>query len=427
MRILVTGATGLIGRALVDRLTGHELVLVVRNVEQARRQWPSARVVPGDFGATDDTPWDAYLDGVDAVINAVGIFREKAGQTFDTVHVKGPLRLFTAVAQRGVARIVQISALGADPHHDVAYLATKGRADTGLAALPVTSTVVQPSLVFSPDGPSTRWFAALAVLPLTPVPGQGHQRIQPVHLDDLCDAIVQLLAMPHPPAQLQAVGPEPITLRHYLMTLKRALGAGGGVCSVPMPWLRWAGRWVGQRSDWMAPDTLAMLDAGSVAPPGGMTAVLGRLPRRVEHFVHHGNRSALRQAAVLNWLVPALRWAIALMWIFTGCVSAFAYPHEESYALLARTGLVGPEATVSLYGAAALDALLGLGLLMAPAWRRWNYTAQFLVITAYTIIISVWLPEYWLHPYGPILKNIPLLIAIAWAREFDTPHGHPGR
>ncbi|MDL5367975.1 SDR family oxidoreductase [Xanthomonas sp. NCPPB 2654] len=425
MRILLTGASGMIGSALVDRLAhrGHELVLAVRDERDARQRWPAARIVRAGFGAAEPPPWSDYLRGVDVVINAVGIFREQAGQSFDAVHVNGPLQLFRAACDVGVRQVVQISALGAHPSKTAPYLASKGRADAALAALPIRSTIVQPSLVFAPDGASSQWFAALAVLPLTPLPGDGKQRIQPLHLDDLCEAIVGLLERPDPPPRLRAVGPAALTLRRYLALLKHGLGAIGGCLPIPLAPLRLAGRLLGPRSGWLAPDALDMLQAGSTAPPDDMHAALGRAPRAPEHFVHAGNRARLRQAALLQWLLPALRWSIALMWIVTGYVSAFAYPVADSLALLARTGLHGGLAVAALYAAAALDAALGLALLCLPRWRRHVYAAQLLLIGAYTVLISAFLPEYWLHPYGPILKNLPLLAAIALASALEPSHG----
>ncbi|MBB4125969.1 uncharacterized protein YbjT (DUF2867 family) [Xanthomonas translucens] len=425
MRILLTGASGLIGGALVDRLAhqGHELVLAVRDERDAQRRWPAARIVRAEFGAAAPPPWSDHLRGVDVVINAVGIFREQAGQTYDAVHVKGPLQLFQAACDAGVRQVVQISALGAHPASTAPYLASKGRADAALAALPIRSSIVQPSLVFAPGSASSQWFAALAVLPLTPLPGAGAQRIQPLHLDDLCEAIANLLAQPAPPPRLRAVGPGALTLRRYLGLLKQGLGATGGWLPMPLAPLRLVGRVLGSRSGWLAPDALDMLQAGSTASPQDMQAALGHLPRAPETFVHAGNRARLRQAALLQWLLPALRWSIALMWIVTGYVSAFAYPVADSLALLARTGLHGSLALFALYAAAALDAALGLALLCLPRWRRHTYAAQLLLIGTYTVLISVFLPEYWLHPYGPILKNLPLLAAIALARALEPPHG----
>lgn len=426
MRILITGATGLIGSALADRLAsaGHELLLVVRDVESARNRWPNADVRHGGFGGNMD--WTPHLAGVEVVINAVGIFSEKGSQTFDAVHVKGPGALFRAAVDAGVRRIVQISALGAHPYADVAYLSSKGRADAQLATLPVASTIVQPSLVFSPGGASTQWFSALAVLPVTPLPGRGGQRVQPVHIDDLADAVVRIATQGDAPPELRAVGPEPVTLRRYLDVLKRSLGSGGSFVPVPVVAMRWMGRVLGRWIPWLSADTMTMLALGSIADASGMARVLGRSPRPVDSFIDEDSRAALRRAAMLFWLRPLLRWSIAWMWIATAVVSLFVYPTEESLALLARTGLHGNAAIVALIGAAALDAVLGVALFM-PRWRRAAYTVQFLLVAGYTLIISVFLPEFWAHPYGPVLKNIPLLAAIALARELDAPHGRHHR
>ena len=174
MRVLVIGASGLIGDALVRRLVeaGHAVVLGVRK-EGKLEAMAAARVdglptVHVDYARPTATEaWQQRLEGIDVVVNAVGIFREQGNQTFDALHVKAPLNLFEAAVAAGVRRIIQISALGADPQSPFAYFSSKGRADAALAALPVSSVVLRPSLVFAPNGASSRWFIFLAALPLT--------------------------------------------------------------------------------------------------------------------------------------------------------------------------------------------------------------------------------------------------------------------
>jgi hypothetical protein len=93
---------------------------------------------------------------------------------------------------------------------------------------------------------------------------------------------------------------------------------------------------------------------------------------------------------------------------------------QDSQAPLARVGLHGALATVALYGAAGLDLALGLLTLGAPAgWRPRVWLAQLLLVAGYTLLITVFLPDYWLHPYGPISKNLPIAAAIGllWALE----------
>ena len=422
MKVLLTGATGMIGQAVLHRLrvAGHEVVLGVRDVDRARRQWPEAPLVHVDFSDPGQPQrWTAGLAGIDAVINAVGIFREQGSQTFDALHVKGPRGLFEAAVEAGVGRIIQLSALGADPASDAAYLASKGRADAALLQLDVSATVVQPSLVFSPHGPSTQWFALLAALPVTPLPGGGRQCIQPVHLDDLADAIVRLLDTPDPPRGLHAVGARALTLRGYLDCFKQALGFARGFLPVPLRLTQAMARMFAlRRGSLVTPESLRMLEAGNVADPDSFAAILGRRPRQASEFFDQSDRLAMRRAAQLGWLVPLLRHAVAIMWVVTGFVSAFVFPVESSLDLLARTGLVGAPALLALHGAAALDLVLGVAPLVLSR-RRWAYRLQLALIVFYTVVITLCLPEYWAHPYGPVLKNLPLLAAIAVLHELD--------
>ena len=110
-----------------------------------------------------------------------------------------------------------------------------------------------------------------------------------------------------------------------------------------------------------------------------------------------------------------LRLSIAIVWIVTAALSAGIYPVEESLALLARVGLTGAAAPAALYAAATLDLAIGVATLIVR--RRWIWTFQLAVILGYTVVITAFLPEQWLHPFGPVLKNLPLLAAILILRD----------
>lgn len=107
----------------------------------------------------------------------------------------------------------------------------------------------------------------------------------------------------------------------------------------------------------------------------------------------------------------ALRISIAIVWIWTAVLSAGLYPVDDSLALLARVGLHGTLAVVVLYLAAALDLAIGIATL-ALSRRRILWLLQLALIASYTVIITVALPEQWLHPFGPVLKNLPMMAAI---------------
>lgn len=423
MNVLITGATGFLGRHLMAALhgAGHEVCGVARR--------PPADPLPGgtyvslDFTrAHAPEDWRDALKGIDVVINAVGILKETRGQRFDAIHTRAPQALFTAAARAGVGRIIQVSALGADAGARSGYHRSKKAADDFLADLPVAATILYPSLVYGPTGRSARFFGMTASLPMIPLPGAGGQRVQPVHIADLVDAVLTLVQRPieTTPRRLAVVGPTPMTLRDFYAALRTSLALERGrFLPVPMPVVRAAARLGGKLPGGLLDvETLAMLERGNTADARPIMTLLGRPPRPVNDFVPREHAQAEGMRARLAWLLPLLRWSIALVWIVTGIVSFGVYPVADSYALLARAGVPTVLAGVALYGAAALDLVLGVCALL-PRRSRWLWVAQAMLVLGYTAIISLRLPEFWLHPYGPVLKNLPFLMALWLLYELD--------
>lgn len=422
MRILLTGATGFIGHAVAHALRqrGHAVVRALRHPPAGADD-----VVQADFSDVPGRDWWApRLAGIDAVVNAVGILREQGGQSFRALHTEAPAELFHACAAAGVGTVVHISALGADASARTAYHLSKKAADDVLRALPLRGAIVQPSLVYGPGGSSTGLFNKLAVAPVLPFPEGARMRVQPVYLDDLVDGMVRLVEAPPPRIEtLVFAGPDPQSLRDYLADLRQALGERRRQWIVPVPSSLFragasvAGRLPGSMLD---RDTADMLLAGNATDVNALPALLGRAPRPPRAFVTPERRAAARREAVLDLWLPVLRIALALMWIWTAVVSFGLYPVEDSYALLARVGLHGALAGVALYGAAFLDLVLGVLTLACPArWRRPLWLAQLALVAGYTVLVTLFLPEYWLHPYGPVSKNLPILatLALLWALE----------
>jgi len=415
MVVLVTASTGFLGSRVARALAhaGHTLVLGVHRAEPADLP---GRVLTLDLERERDVAtWRARLRDVDVVVNTAGILRERAGRTFAGLHAEGPRALFAACAESGVRQVIQLSALGADDQAKSRYHTSKREADRFLAGLPIASVILQPSLVYGPGGASARLFEAIATLPLLALPGGGRQRVQPVRVDDLVEAVTLLVGRDTPPGTtLAVVGPEAVAFVDYLQRLRMAMGrARASVVAVPMPLARsgaaLAGRIPGVLFD---REALDMLERGNTADAAPLRTVLGREPRAIDTFVDREHAGAVYARAVLAWQLPILRLAIAIVWIWTGLVSLGLYPVDESYALLARLRIEGALATVLLYGAALVDLALGIATL-ALRDRRWVWRAQIAVMLGYTLVISVWLPEWWLHPYGPIVKNLPL-IAATW-------------
>lgn len=427
MRILLTGASGFIGQHLLRALLaeGHHVVCAVRKVKTSAD--PRLTFVHADFTKdTDKSVWLARLDDVDVVVNAVGIFRETGNQTFDALHKDAPRALFAAcVESDDVHTVIQLSALGADRHATTRYHLSKKAADDYLAALPLRAYIIQPSLVYGPGGASARVFNMLASMPFTVRFGSGPQLVQPIHVDDAVNAIIGLIRNPLPvPAtgaaarRIPLVGPVALSFTNYLAALRSAMQMGRlRVLGLP-DWLARLAAKAGRLlpGGMFDEDALQMLNRGNSAAPLMTARLIGHMPRPVAEFI--ADPGAQRLRAKLDWLLPLLRTSIAAVWIITAIVSFGLYPVEDSYALLARTGIPAPLQPLMLYGAAAFDLALGVAILF---WRRrrWLWLAQAALIGFYSVVIAWRLPEFLLHPYGPLTKNLPMLAAIWLLYELE--------
>ena len=427
MHILITGPTGFIGghlrRAL--RARGHALVLASRSAPtelDAQERWLRL-----DFTALPATSSLApTLEGIDVAVNAIGIFRETARQTFDALHASGPIAFFEACIAAGVRRIVQVSALGADAEAASRFHLSKRAADEALLASGSDAVVAQPSLVFGPDGASSRLFMMAATLPVLLLPAGGSQRVQPIHIDDLTEALVALCERPTAfTGRVALVGAEALAIGDYLRTLRRSLGVRATASiSLPAFTATAAARLVDaivRRP--FALDAWAMLQRGNEGRADATRALLGRSPRPPARFVEPTDAVALRVRAQLDWLLPVLRVSIAAVWIVTGILSFGVYPAADSFTLLERAGVPAAFRPLALYGAAALDLALGIASLLLRR-RRWLWRAQIALILGYTAIITARLPEFWLHPYGPVLKNLPMLATLWLLLELER-HEEP--
>ncbi|WP_153135695.1 SDR family oxidoreductase [Paraburkholderia agricolaris] len=405
MNILVCGANGFIGRALCSAFAseGHR---VFKGVRHALREDEVAIDYTTDLDPSD---WSSKLRAIDVVINAVGILIERGDQTFERIHHRAPVALFEAASRAGVRRVVQISALGAQTG-ETDYFASKRAADEALQSLSVMHHILRPALIYGATGSSSRFFRAIASLPVHPLPAGGHQLVRPIHVDELAEIVVRLVTsgVADQPI-LDLVGGTQFEYREMLATYRASMALPPAWrISVPAALID-AGAALLDRvpHSMLTRDTWRMLRAGNTGPVAATTKALGRVPAGLETFVAPVDAIASRHAALAMWRPVLLRGALAIMWIWTALCSAFIYPQAASLALLAHVHLQGGAAMAALYLAATLDFVFGVATLVRPGRRLW--AMQIGLIGAYSIIIAVALPEFLWHPFGPILKNVPVL------------------
>ncbi|KWU27299.1 NAD(P)H-binding protein [Burkholderia sp. MS389] len=408
MTVLVCGANGFIGQALCARLEagGHR---VLRGVRRAA----GPHDVAIDFAQdVDPQAWLARLKGVDVVINAVGMLADRRGATLDAVHRAAPCALFTACCLAGVRRVIQISALGVE-RGDTRYFASKRAADRFLQTLPIDFRIVRPALVYGAAGASARFFRMLASLPVHMLPAGGHQRLRPVHVDDLAEVVARLVVQPGDSRAadsrvIDVVGSDEVEYREMLAGYRAALGFPPAArVTLPGPLVGAAAALLGTLPGAMLTrDTWAMLRGGNTGDPTAVTAVLGRPPRGLGSFIG-AEAGALRRDALAMWRRPVLVGALAIVWIWTAIASAFIHPLHASLALLAPAHLTGLPALIALYAASALDFAFGIATVVAPSRRLW--AAQAALIVAYSAVIAVTMPGLLAEPFGPVLKNVPIL------------------
>jgi uncharacterized protein YbjT (DUF2867 family) len=197
-RVLVLGATGFVGRSVCAELSARGIALRVltRDAVKARplQVLPSIEIVAGS--AHDDTSLANALDGVDAVVNLVGILHQSRREPFERVHVELPRRIARACRQRGVPRLVHMSALHAGRDGPSEYLRSRGRGEDAIreegAGLAVT--IFKPSVIFGLDDSFLNLFAGLVKpLPVVPLAG-ARTRFQPVWVEDVALAVAVSLA-----------------------------------------------------------------------------------------------------------------------------------------------------------------------------------------------------------------------------------------
>ncbi len=306
LRVLVLGASGFVGRSVCARLVagGRSLRVLTRDAGKASplSVLPAIEIVSGSVH--DDAALARALEGVDAVVNLVGILHQSRREPFEKVHVALPRRLARACEAAGVRRLVHMSALHADPAGPSEYLRSRGRGEVAIReeARNLAVTVLKPSVIFGRDDSFLNLFASLvAPLPVVPLAGAG-VRFQPVWVEDVARAVDACLDDPRTCGQAYELGgPRVYTLAEIVAFVAAQLGKRRIV--VPLPgWAAYLQAMVLERlpGPVMTRDNLKSMQVDSVCA-GPFPEVLGFAPAAMESIVpdymgaHGGLRGRFHQ------------------------------------------------------------------------------------------------------------------------------------
>ncbi|HXI06585.1 MAG: complex I NDUFA9 subunit family protein [Bradyrhizobium sp.] len=222
--VTVFGGSGFLGRHVVRALArrDYRIRVAVRRPELAFHLQPIGKVgqihaVQANVRNADSV--QAAMRGSDVVVNLVGILSPAGAQSFDTVHSQASGTMAKAAAEIG-ARMVHVSAIGADAKSTSVYARSKAAGEAAVLAAVPSATILRPAVVFGPEDEFTNRFAFMAqILPVLPLVG-GDTRMEPVFVGDVADAVAEAVGgKTKAGATYELGGPEVLTMREIMQMI----------------------------------------------------------------------------------------------------------------------------------------------------------------------------------------------------------------
>ena len=300
-RILVTGATGFVGRHVVSTLAERGL-----SVRAMAHGWGRDQVIARGSvelchaDVTDDDAVKATMDGVDGVVHLVAIIRERGVATFERVNHQGTARLVAAAREAGIECFVQFSAIGAINDPEFPYLQSKWRGEQAVIQSGVPYAILRGSILFGEGDEFVNTLASVfKTFPVVPVAGNGQARFQPLHVQDMAQCIVQVLEREDLRGQcIEIGGPTHLTYDQIIATIGRTYGLRRLRSHVPLPVMRSIVRLM-EKTLPHPPATLHQLDMlafDNIAQLDTVERVFGFTPRPLEGNIDYINQISFPDA-----------------------------------------------------------------------------------------------------------------------------------
>ena len=417
MRILLLGATGLIGSAVAARLLcdGHDIVGVTRTLDSAARRVPASGWRVLDLRAmTRPGDWLPHLAGIDAVVNCAGALQDGLRDSVARVHRDAPSALWRACEQAGIQRVIQVSAIGVDRGGTTAFSRSKQEGDAALASSNLDWVILRPSVVVGrPAYGGSALFRALAALPILPrIDDAGSMDV--VQLDDVAETVARLLGRDAlSRVAIELTGPERLHFPEVVAAYRSWLG-WPPARELPVPSLLLGLAWrIGDLLAWLGwrpplrSTARRELARGATGDSEAWTRLTGIRPQRlVDALAAHPASVQERWFARLYLLKPLAIFTFAAFWLLTGLVS-LGPGRDEAVALMAQTA-AARWAEPLVIGGALFDVAMGAALLFRRTAKP-ALIAAFFATNLYLLAGTILMPSLWADPLGPLMKILPAL------------------
>jgi NADH dehydrogenase len=240
--LLLTGATGEVGSALLRRLVaaGADVRCLVRDPRRLGAQRVRVQIALGDLA--DPPSFRNAMRGVRTVVHLASSTRDQPRGSIEELGGIATWRMVTAAERAGVERFVFFTALDASTHHRARFFRAKALAEQAVTEAQLESIVFAPSLIYAPGDRMLRLFERLALLPAMPISGSGRAIYQPIWAEDVADCVMAALSRPAHPGnggpsheRYELAGPETLSHNDIVRSVQRALDRARPLVHIPTP------------------------------------------------------------------------------------------------------------------------------------------------------------------------------------------------